>query len=69
MRPTENSVPELHGTSRSVSSGQTAASPEESSTEKQQLQVAIFMYKPALQNSLRENMVGYYINPTKKYRY
>ena len=54
--PAANSVSELHGTSRIVSSDRTAGSPEESKTTTQQPDDAIFMYKSALQTSLWEKI-------------
>ena len=56
-RPTRNPVPEPHGQSRIISSGQTAGSPEESNTKTQQPHDAIFMYKRALQSSLWKIMI------------
>ena len=50
--PTTNSVPELHGTPQTISSGRVAVSPEESNTKTQKPHDAIFMYKRALNTSL-----------------
>ena len=50
-RPTTNSVPELYGTLRTISSGRLTGSPEQSNTKTQKPHDAIFMYRRALSTS------------------
>ena len=50
--PITNSVPELYGTPRTISSERLTGSPEESNTKTQKPHDAIFMYRRALITSL-----------------
>ena len=50
--PTASSVPELHGTPHTISSGQLAGSPEETNTKPQKPHGAVFIYRRALDTSL-----------------
>ena len=49
--PTASSVPQLHGTPHTISSGQLAGSPKETNTKPEKPHDAVFMYRRALNTS------------------